>query len=80
MPTELPGDNGAYGGGDVIIGDDDYQMGPLGNYYYPTNGSDLSLLFNAGSTNASALGLHYYTVKTIRSLKAPTPSALATTT
>ncbi len=43
---------------------EDYQTGPLGNYYYPTNGTNLATLINAGSTNASALGLYHYTVTT----------------
>jgi hypothetical protein len=42
----------------------DYQAGPLGNYYYPTSGTNLATLINAGSTNASALGLYHYTVST----------------
>jgi hypothetical protein len=42
----------------------DFQTGPLGAYYYPTNGGNLSLLLNAGSTKASALGLYHYTVTT----------------
>ena len=42
----------------------DYQAGPLGNYYYPTNGTNLATLIHAGSTNASALGLYHYTITT----------------
>ncbi len=37
-----------------------YRVGPLGNYYQPTN----SPLINAGSTNADQLGLYDYTVVT----------------
>jgi alpha-tubulin suppressor-like RCC1 family protein len=43
---------------------EDYQTGPLGNYYYPTNGTNLATLINAGSTNASALDLYHYTIRT----------------
>ena len=42
----------------------DYQVGPLGNYYYPTSGLNLATLINAGSTSASLLGLGSYTVTT----------------
>jgi hypothetical protein len=59
--TELSG--GGYW--DQTITKDDYQTGPLGNYYYPTNGShNLSWLLNSGSTTASALGLYHYTMTT----------------
>jgi hypothetical protein len=59
--TELPG----AGGDDQIITKDDYQKGPLGNYYYPTNGYyNLSWLLNSGNTTASALGLYHYTMTT----------------
>jgi len=37
-----------------------YQIGPLGNYYQPTN----SPLINVGSTNANLVGLYHYTVST----------------
>jgi hypothetical protein len=42
----------------------DYRAGPLGKYYYPSSGGNLSQLINAGSTNAAALGLYHYTVQT----------------
>jgi hypothetical protein len=40
-----------------------YQIGPLGNYYYPTNGvsGGLTNLFNTGSTWATNVGLYHYT-------------------
>jgi hypothetical protein len=51
--------------GDVGISDPvEYETGPLGNYYYPTNDENLSWLLNAGSTTASALGLYHYTMTT----------------
>ncbi len=37
-----------------------YQMGPLGNYYQPTN----SPFINAGSTTANLVGLFHYTTQT----------------
>ena len=44
----------------------DYQTGPLGNFYYPTNGSSTSLtnLFDAGSRNATNAGLYHFTTTT----------------
>jgi hypothetical protein len=42
----------------------DYQGGPLGNYYYPTNGGNLSQLINTGSRSAASAGLYHYTVTT----------------
>ena len=43
-----------------------YQTGPLGNYYYPTNGPSggLTNLFNTGSTWATNVGLYHYTTTT----------------
>ena len=43
-----------------------YQTGPLGFYYYPTNGGSYSLanLINAGSTWATNLGLYHFTTTT----------------
>ncbi|MGO8928262.1 MAG: hypothetical protein ACLQU3_15440 [Limisphaerales bacterium] len=43
-----------------------YQTGPLGNYYYPTNGlaGGLTNLFNTGSTWATNVGLYHYTTTT----------------
>jgi hypothetical protein len=49
---------------DLVLTNTDYQIGPLGNYYYPTNGGMLSRLINAGSTNADQVGLYHYTVMT----------------
>jgi hypothetical protein len=42
----------------------DFQMGALGSYYYPTNGTNLSRLIFTGSTYATNLGLYHYTVTT----------------
>ena len=43
-----------------------YEIGPLGWYYYPTNGGagTLTDLVNAGSTNAHLLGFYHYTSAT----------------
>ena len=42
----------------------DYQVGPLGNYYYPsTVVNDLSSLVDAGSTTADQVGLSDYTTQ-----------------
>jgi hypothetical protein len=44
----------------------EYEKGPLGWYYYPTNGGagTLTDLVNAGSTNAQLLGFYHYTTAT----------------
>jgi len=44
----------------------DYQTGPLGSYYYPTNGGSYSLtnLINTGSTWATNVGLYHFTTTT----------------
>jgi hypothetical protein len=42
----------------------DYRVGPLGRYYYPTNGGQLSRLIDAGSRNATNAGLYHYTTTT----------------
>jgi hypothetical protein len=39
----------------------DFQSGPLGRYYYPTTGTNLAALINAGSRGASLAGLYHYT-------------------
>ena len=41
----------------------DYQVGPLGNFYYPTNGTNLFTLIDAGSRNATNAGLYHFTVR-----------------
>lgn len=49
---------------DIILANTDYVPGPLGQFYYPTNGGNLSRLINAGSTNAYYVGLYHFTVVT----------------
>jgi hypothetical protein len=62
------------GGGDLWVTNFDYQIGPLGNYYYPTNGGNLSQLIDAGSvTNAALLGFYHYTTTTNQVKEANTP-------
>jgi hypothetical protein len=51
-------------GGDKYITNEDYQTGALGNFYYPTNGTNLASLIHAGSRFAPAAGLYHYTVNT----------------
>lgn len=58
--TQLPGPTT----GNITLTNTDYQRGPLGNYYYPTNGGQLSLLLDTGSRNATNAGLFHYTVTT----------------
>ncbi|MCS7338796.1 MAG: Ig-like domain-containing protein, partial [Verrucomicrobiae bacterium] len=59
MTTRLAGSLG----GDKILTAVDYQPGPLGDYYYPSTGGNLSQLIGAGSGTAAAAGLYHYTVK-----------------
>jgi hypothetical protein len=42
----------------------DFQTGPLGKYYYPTNGTNLNVLINAGSRTADLAALYHYTSST----------------
>ena len=56
--TKLPGSSG----NDKTVTNVDYQIGPLGGYYYPTSGGHLSQLINSGSkTNAGLVGLYHHT-------------------
>src|SRR5207247_11479075 len=57
--TKLTGSSG----GDLTVTNLDYQVGPLGNYYYPTTGGHLSRLLNAGSRSATGAGLYHYTTR-----------------
>jgi hypothetical protein len=41
----------------------DFQAGPLGPYYYPASGGNLSLLIDAGSTTADTLSLCPFTTR-----------------
>jgi hypothetical protein len=57
----------AWGGtGDKTLTIADYQTGPLGSYYYPTNGASggLTNLLNTGSTWATNVGLYHFTTTT----------------
>ena len=49
---------------DIILTNPDFREGPLGRFYYPTNGGMLSRLINAGSTNADLVMLYHHTVMT----------------
>ena len=52
----------AWGGIGTLSGvQPDYQTGPNGSYYYPTSGSGLVTLIDAGSRSASEAGLYHYT-------------------
>ena len=51
-------------GGDVTPAVGDYQTGPLGMFYYPTLGGNLSTLIYAGDQPAANLGLDSETVMT----------------
>jgi len=52
----------------------DYQIGLLGNYYYPTNGSSTSLtnLFDAGSRSSGSAGLYHFTARVDQTKEAGT--------
>jgi hypothetical protein len=57
--STLPGESSP-----IILTNTDYQVGPLGAYYYPTNGGQLSTLINAGSSPANDIGLYHFTCTT----------------
>lgn len=42
----------------------DFVTGPLGSYYYPTTGTNLASLLNAGTQTANLSGLYHYTTTT----------------
>jgi F5/8 type C domain-containing protein len=71
--TKLPGSLGY----DVTVTNVDYQIGPLGSYYYPTNGGNLSLLIDTGSRYVANAGLYHYTVKTAANTKEGTDAGAA---
>ena len=50
----------------------DYQVGPLGNYYYPTNGTNCFSLVNAGSRSAGSAGLYHFTTRVDQTKEAAT--------
>jgi hypothetical protein len=52
------------GGSDVSRTNADFQSGPLGRWYYPTTGTNLAALINAGSRSAANAGLYHFTVTT----------------
>jgi len=66
--TKLPSSSG----GDLTVTNLDYQIGPLGNYYYPTSGGDLFRLVNAGSRNATNAGLYHFTMRVDQTKEANT--------
>jgi hypothetical protein len=47
----------------------DFVSGPLGGNYYPTSGTGLFTLINAGSRNADVAGLYHHTVKVAANTK-----------
>ena len=57
-------------GGDLTLTTTDFQVGPLGKYYYPTSGGNLSSLIHVGSPTADQLGLYHYTVTTNQAIEA----------
>jgi hypothetical protein len=52
------------GSSPVTVAALDFQPGPLGVFYYPATGTNLALLWNAGSTSAHLLGLYHFTTQT----------------
>jgi hypothetical protein len=52
------------GGSDKTLTIADYQVGSLGKYYYPTNGTNLFVLIDAGSRSATNASLYHYTTTT----------------
>jgi RHS repeat-associated protein len=57
-------DNSLDGANDVEGIVPDNLSGPLGRFYYPTNGTNLARLINAGSQTATAAGLYHFTTTT----------------
>lgn len=55
---------GLGGTGNVTLTTTDYVSGPLGDYYYPTTGGNLSSLINAGSQSAPNVKLYHFTTTT----------------
>ncbi len=55
------------GGGDVTLHATDYEAGLLGATYYPTTGTNLANLIDAGSRTASQAGLSSFTTTTNQS-------------
>jgi hypothetical protein len=56
------------GGGDIVTNSFEYDAGPLGRFYQPTN----SALVNTGSTNSAAAGLYHYTTATNQTVEGNT--------
>ncbi len=54
--TQLAG-----GTNNKTLGTTDYRNGPLGSFYYPTSGTNLFTLIDAGSRSADQAGLYHYT-------------------
>jgi hypothetical protein len=48
---------------DILLTNTGYLPGPLGPYYYPTNGGNLSRLTNSGSITANLIGLYHFTTQ-----------------
>jgi hypothetical protein len=71
------GTGNSLGGSNSFTVTADFQSGPLGGYYYPTNGGGLSTLINADTNRTPAdAGLYHFTVKTAANTKegADTPA------
>jgi hypothetical protein len=69
-PNSVVASNNAYkngmpslGGSSNIIYSADFIPGPLGPYYYPSTGTNLNTLVNAGSRSADSASLYHYTVR-----------------
>jgi hypothetical protein len=60
------------GANDVFITNADYQVGPLGNFYYPTNGANLATLIDKGSTWSSNVMMFHYCTTTNQTKEAAT--------
>src|SRR5439155_8486443 len=54
--TQLAG-----GANNITLTTTDYKTGPLGTFYYPTSGTNLFSLTDAGSRTADQAGLYHYT-------------------
>jgi hypothetical protein len=54
----------AGGSGNITLAAMDWQSGPLGPYYYPTSGTNLFSLVDAGSRTVASAGLYHHTTRT----------------
>lgn len=60
------------GSGNKTLTTLDFVTGPLGGFYYPTSGTNLAVLIDAGSRNATNAGLYHFTTTSAANTKETT--------